>query len=223
MASANRTSAWTILAFIPGGLGAVLSIIAYTTHYWIQSFTERRTGVDSMGLWEVCFGQDFAAPWHVNDELGRRYADCNWLLSYELRTLQKWLFSDWFIIVEVMITGAIVLQLLGLIFGLVYVVRGCALTRERYVLLTAAICEFSAALFIATGTLVYAYFSGIDQYWLPSPESNHLSWSYGLAVVGGLAAIVAATFRMIDFFRLKMVFDLQTRAKTYAPSLSNRY
>ena len=93
MAYGNRTSVWTFVAFIPATIGTVLTVIATTTHYWIESFTERRTGVNSMGLWEICFGQDFAAPWYVQDELGRRYADCNYLLSYELRTLRSWLFT----------------------------------------------------------------------------------------------------------------------------------
>ena len=93
MAYGNRTSVWTFVAFIPATIGAVLTIVATTTHYWVESFTERRTGVNSMGLWEICFGNDFAAPWHVQDELGRRYADCNYLLSYELRTLRSWLFT----------------------------------------------------------------------------------------------------------------------------------
>ena len=93
MAYGKRTSVWTFVAFIPATIGAVLTIVATTTHYWVESFTERRTGVNSMGLWEICFGNDFAAPWHVQDELGRRYADCNYLLSYELRTLRSWLFT----------------------------------------------------------------------------------------------------------------------------------
>lgn len=92
MAVGKRTTVWTILGTITGALGMVLTIISMATPYWIQSWLDRKTGVDSMGLWEICFGSDFAAPWHVQDDLGRRYADCNHVLSYELRTLRKWLF-----------------------------------------------------------------------------------------------------------------------------------
>ncbi|KAK7091865.1 uncharacterized protein [Littorina saxatilis] len=218
MAHGKRTSVWTFVAFIPATIGAVLTIVATTTHYWVESFTERRTGVDSMGLWEICFGNDFAAPYHVQDVLGRRYADCNYLLSYELRTLRSWLFPNWFIIVEVLMSLALTCQLLSLVFSLVYLLQGCFLRQQHFALLLAGLTNFSAGLMIATAAIVYGYYAGYDEFWLPSPESNHLSWSYGLCVGGGVFAIVAAMFQIIDFSRLQVVSKLESRAETYAPS-----
>ena len=88
----NKISNWTFVAFIPATFGTIFAIIATSSHYWIDTIVERRTGVSSMGLWEICFSDNFAAPWHVHDDLGRRYGDCNWLLSNELRSLRRWLF-----------------------------------------------------------------------------------------------------------------------------------
>jgi hypothetical protein len=94
MAAGQKFSVWTFVAFIPSVLAVVLCILATASHNWIESFSERRTGVNSMGLWEICFESDFAAPWHVQDVLGKRYGGCNWILDYELRTLRSWLFTS---------------------------------------------------------------------------------------------------------------------------------
>ena len=76
---------------------------------------------------------------------------------------------------------------------------------------------------IAVAAIVYGYYSGYDEYWLPSPDSNHLSWSYGLCVGGGVFALVAGMFQCIDFSRLHIVSRLEKRAATYAPSGYSRY
>ena len=80
-----------------------------------------------------------------------------------------------------------------------------------------------SGLLVAVATIVYGYYAGYDKFWLPSPDSNHLSWSYGLAVSGGVLAIVAAMFQFIDFTRLQIVSRLEKRAATYAPSSYSRY
>lgn len=76
---------------------------------------------------------------------------------------------------------------------------------------------------VAVATIVYGYYAGYDEFWLPSPDSNQLSWSYGLAVGGGVFSIVAAMFQYIDFSRLHIVSRLEKRAATYAPSSYSRY
>ncbi|KAL8560835.1 hypothetical protein ACOMHN_032946 [Nucella lapillus] len=223
MAHGKETSVWTFVAFIPATIGTVLTIISMTTHYWVESFTERRTGINSMGLWEICFGAQFAAPAFVQDDLGKRYSDCNYLLSYELRSLRPWRFPEWFIGVEVLVSLGLMLQLLSLVFGLVYLLRGCVLRDQHVALLCAGLSNFLAGLNIAVATIVFGYYAGYDPFWLPSPDSYYLSWSFGLCVVGGLFAIFAAMFQLVDFSRLHIVRRLEKRVETYAPSSYSRY
>ena len=77
---------------------------------------------------------------------------------------------------------------------------------------------FFPGIMIAISTLVYGWFVGYDNRWLPEPTYTYLSWSYGVAVVAGVFAFVASFFQFIDYIRLEIVANLQKRADTYQPS-----
>jgi hypothetical protein len=75
-----------------------------------------------------------------------------------------------------------------------------------------------AGLLIFVATVVYGWYSWLDDFWLPYPDSNYLSWSYGVAVVSGVFSAVAGFFEIVDFIRLNVVANLEKRAATYQPS-----
>ena len=75
---------------------------------------------------------------------------------------------------------------------------------------------------VATATILYGWYAGYDTRWIPYPDANRLSWSYGISVCGGLLAIIASFIEFVDFLRLHIVKVQEKREETYAPSvLSN--
>lgn len=58
-----------------------------------------------------------------------------------MKTCLFFVYPVWFIIVEIMITGALIAQLVGLIFAIVYISSACAPQHEHFTLLIAGIMQ----------------------------------------------------------------------------------
>lgn len=58
-----------------------------------------------------------------------------------MKTCLFFVYPVWFIIVEIMVTGALIAQLVGLIFAIVYISSACAPQHEHFTLLVAGIMQ----------------------------------------------------------------------------------
>jgi len=68
-----------------------------------------------------------------------------------------------------------------------------------------------SGLLLALSVTIFGIQSDIDRQWLPRPDQNFLSWSFGLGVAAGFLAIFSGMCLLIDSMRLRQV-DRKRRA-----------
>ena len=69
--------------------------------------------------------------------------------------------ADWFIAVEVLMTLALICQLLSLVFAIVYLLRGCVMREQHYALLAASLIGFGAGRILFPRVVLEAPSSGL--------------------------------------------------------------
>lgn len=218
MGNASRLSGWTYAGttIIVVSIGCL--IFAHAFPYWQESEKSRDTGVPNIGLWNICFREEgVPAPSHVKDSLGARYYNCYYVFERHLRNIRsQWIFTDWFIVVVTFATLGLVLQPVAIIFNILYYVRVCSPHNEHLLMLVSSILNLVNGFIIAIAIFVFGIMASRDRLWMPQPESNHLSYSWGVAATVPVFSFIASMCHTIDFLRLKSYRDRNARAKIYA-------
>ncbi|KAK3727117.1 hypothetical protein RRG08_048218 [Elysia crispata] len=218
MGNATRLSGWTFAgtAVIIVSIGCL--IFAHAFPYWQESEKSRDTGVPNIGLWNICFREEgFPAPSYIEDSLGKRYYNCLYVFDRDLRTVRsQWIFKDWFIAVVIFATLGLVLQPVSIIFNILYFVRVCSPHKEHWLMLVSSLLNVVNGFIIAIAIFVFGIMASRDKEWMPQPESNHLSYSWGVAAVVPVLSFIAGMCHTVDFLRLKSYRDRDARAKIYA-------
>lgn len=180
-----------IISFITG-------CISTFTGYWYVAQGEGRL-FKRMGLWEACFD----GYMHNSDYIGKAYYGCWWIFHKEYSYIRDWLLPPWFIAVQTMMTFNVVCQLIG-----VFLFPGTGhqiskSTRET----TMSVITGLSTLFLMLATLIFGAMIGLDRTWMPRPDENEPSWSYGCAVISGFFAafscISISTYTMMRNYDLK--------------------
>ncbi|CAH1776236.1 unnamed protein product [Owenia fusiformis] len=156
----------------------------FCSPYWFQSWPRVHSEFKRIGLWEACF----AGFIHPRDELGKAYHGCWWTFSKEYWNIRDWLLPPWFISVQVMVTGTLICQLVGAILLVAYFLRCCRPQTEAFALFVSAGLQFVCAFLMGVSVLVFGVMAKEDRTWMPRPELNYMSWSYGLAVLSAFFA-----------------------------------
>lgn len=176
------------------GLCFVLVFIAFVTPNWLDSDRRYYGAVFvKLGLWETCF-RSFHDPNDLNQR--KYYAGCRWILTDEYQKLRGFIEQPFFIAVQVFFTFGFTALLVACILVLSLHLcmspeKGVSIIRMIGVLMlfSAVCCTLAVVVFGIKG-------DGHD--WMPDPDHNYLSWSFGLAVVGTFFVYVASILFFIE-------------------------
>lgn len=177
--------------------GTLLLLISFASPYWLESYPETYSNFVRLGLWEVCF-DGFRYPRYQYD---KKFDGCHYIYSLEYRIIQEWILPGWYMFVQAIISVAFLFSLLGLM-GISIVLMRFFLRYEVYVLGVSFIIECLAAFPIFLGVAVFGG-KCWDRSWLLYPNFNHLSWSYGLAVISFFFHVFAAVFVLLETYKAK--------------------
>ena len=170
--SATYAAVFTFLALI-------FTTIAFSTPYWLAG--DGRAPVarfQNLGLWEACFVR-FRDTNYLYD---REFRGCKWLFDEDYAFLLDILEPPFFIATQVLYTFGFVLMLLAVI-GVLAIQLCFYIDREILAMKLLGGIMFSSGLCSTIAVIVFGI-KGDDREWMPDPEYNFLSWSFGLAIVG---------------------------------------
>ncbi|KAL8560823.1 hypothetical protein ACOMHN_032935 [Nucella lapillus] len=182
----GRTVALIGCFFVAAAVGCL--IIAFASPYWVESFSEFTDNrFVKAGLWEFCFN-DYT---FYKDHNGKRYLGCFYIFSDTIRPIWEWLSPPWFIGMQVIVSLALLVQVVDAIFLVLYIFKLFPKYLNSMVLLgSSAVMLFALACILVV--LVVFGVQKEDRQWVPRPDMNYLSWSYGLCCLSGLASLFAA-------------------------------
>jgi len=182
----GRVTALVGCFFVAAAVG--LNVLAFASPYWVESFGEF-TGnrFVKAGLWEFCFN-DYT---FYKDDQGKRYLGCFYIFSDTIRPLWEWLSPPWFIAMQVMVSLSLLVQVLNAILLVLYIFKLFPRYLQSSILLGAsAVMAFCLAVIFVV--LVTFGVKKEDRRWVPRPDMNYLSWSYGMFCLSGWASLFAA-------------------------------
>ncbi|CAG5120397.1 unnamed protein product [Candidula unifasciata] len=201
--------------------GFICMVVAFATPHWLERFPYKRMSkvFVRMGLWEVCFND-----WtYYKDYLSKRYNGCWWIFHFEYRPVWGWLNPPWLLAVQIMITLGLMLYMVNVVMNIMYYVRCLPREKERKHVLTSACIMWAAFALIGTSVTIFGIKADIDRQWLPNPDSNFLSWSFGFACLSGFFAIFSAMCLTTDYMRIKEEETKANRGPAYAVKPNPRF
>ncbi|XP_046583898.1 uncharacterized protein LOC124291041 isoform X2 [Haliotis rubra] len=215
MASRGRTKI-AIIGLILTSLGLLFLIISMCTPNWLESLQERRTGFGKLGIWEACFNN------YVNekDSLGKRYNGCHSLLSFEYRSIYEFLNPAWLLAIQVLMVLTLMIMMVCLVFVIMYFVKCCPANKEKRYVMFSFIFNFTAGTFIGISVILFGIKADTDRQWLPHPDSNYLSWSFGFAVLSAFFALFAGMCLLVEWMRLNQ--EENNKARRQNMSLTSK-
>ncbi|XP_046580979.1 uncharacterized protein LOC124288503 [Haliotis rubra] len=176
-----------ILGFIFAAVAVGCMVLAFASPYWVESFDKFQGRFTKIGLWEVCFN-DYT---FYKDYNGKRYLGCWYIFSQQIRPIWEWLSPPWFISVQVMVSFTLLVQGLNVIALVLFLFKLFPKALEQLILITTAGVNLFAFVLILIALIVFGV-KKEDRSWVPRPDMNFLSWSYGLCCISGLASVVSA-------------------------------
>ncbi|KAJ8670955.1 hypothetical protein QAD02_002214 [Eretmocerus hayati] len=89
--------------------GGLLLLAAFLSPFWIQSYEATPNSFQNMGLWMYCF-KDFRYPYNQFDKL---FNGCQFVLSSEYDLIRGWVLPGWLMVVQTLITAALLTSYVG--------------------------------------------------------------------------------------------------------------
>ncbi|ESO83214.1 hypothetical protein LOTGIDRAFT_96575, partial [Lottia gigantea] len=162
-------------------------LIAFASPYWVESFEQFHGRFVKVGLWEVCFN-DYT---FYKDYSGKRFLGCWYIFGPEIRPIWEWISPPWFIVCQVAVSFSLLLQGLVAIAMILYLFRLFPSHMKSMILLVSSIGSLIACLVLFAELILFGVMKE-DRDWVPRPDMNYLSWSYGFASVSFLFVAGAA-------------------------------
>ncbi|UYV77752.1 hypothetical protein LAZ67_15002155 [Cordylochernes scorpioides] len=202
-----------LACYIVLGLSFVLVFIAFSTSNWLASdLRVYGSAFVKIGLWEACF-RSFVNREDLN--LKRFYAGCRWVLTEEYQSLANILeplgFSGF--VEEVLSEASSLCIFIDLtscllkdraLFKCLKILKHKTtllllpiLQRSMWTISSPSVTTLCAGVCGLISIIVFGTL-GHGREWMPQPEHNYLSWSFGLAVVGVFFMFVAAVLFFVE-------------------------
>ncbi|KAL5015464.1 hypothetical protein ScPMuIL_009734 [Solemya velum] len=182
----------SILALIFCFVAFGCMLLAFASPYWVESFEKADNRFIKCGLWEFCFN-DYT---FYKDYNGKRFRGCWYIFSDQYRPIWEWLSPPWFISVQVMISISLMFQGILMIFLILLILRCFPSYFAEIILLGSSFSQFGIALVDFIALVVFGVFKE-DRQWVPRPDQNYLSWSYGFAVISMLVTLGAGVLLLL--------------------------
>ncbi|XP_041360832.1 uncharacterized protein LOC121377047 [Gigantopelta aegis] len=218
--ASSRITWLSILGLVLTSLCAICVVISMASTNWIEALQQRDTGFGKMGLWEACF---YNYVDNKSGGLGKRYNGCHALYSFEYRAIWRWLTPDWLISIQVMMCLNLILGVSTTLIIVMYFIKCCSANLDWILVLSSSVANFVTGFFLAVCTIMFGVKVDNERDWLPHPDSNYLSWSFGIAVFGGFLALFAGMCLLVEGLRLRLITQQQSRRSNYAMSPVPRY
>ncbi|XP_054710274.1 LOW QUALITY PROTEIN: uncharacterized protein LOC129219978 [Uloborus diversus] len=182
-----------LLACATLGVSIVCIVIAFTTPYWLVS--DGRAPVERfqrLGLWEACF-KGFVDIYYRYD---REFRGCKWIFDEDYNFIQDFLSPPFFVAVQVLFTLGLVCLILSCLVLMVFTM--CLVSdKDVVVLRLLSGLVLTAGVFSLVAVITFGAF-GDERNWMPDPDHNYLSWSFGLAVIGALLELGSGSLFLVE-------------------------
>jgi len=172
------------LFLVVSTLGAFFcNFVAFCSGHWIESMPEYNSQFVRLGLWEACFNNYI----HPEDYVSKAYQGCWWIYYPEFWYIRTWLIQPWFWAVQMM--SIVVFLLMGFAaISIACMTLGCshreAIKPRRWLL----VCHGLSVILISIILIIMSVASK-DRQWMPRPDQNRLSWSFGFQVMAGFMSV----------------------------------
>ncbi|XP_023223004.1 uncharacterized protein LOC111624409 [Centruroides sculpturatus] len=174
-------------------LSAVVVIIAFATPYWLVSDGQLPVEhFEKLGLWEACF-KSFSDP---NFRFDKEYRGCMWILDEDYTVIYDILEKPFFIAVQVLYTLGFI-AVLGECLGFLGYIFCVPSEKAVTALVLLSVLAFSAGILHTIAVIVFGAL-GDGRDWMPDPDNNYLSWSFGLAAIGAILQLIAAVLFLLE-------------------------
>lgn len=179
-------------------ISTVVVILAFATPYWLVN-DGRLADVrfHRLGLWEVCF-ERFGDPSYRHD---RVYKGCMWILDEDYDSIHSFLTRPFFVAVQVLYTIGFVVLLLAclLLFALLF----CIVQESELTTLLVLGSLMAGSGFLHTIAIIVFGALGDSRDWMPDPDNNYLSWSFGLGAVGSILQLIASVLFFLEYIIIR--------------------
>jgi hypothetical protein len=174
-------------------LGVVGIIIACSTPWWVVSWNRIHTPFNRVGLWEFCLN-----GYIVQGDISQTsYFGCWWIYSTYYGDIFKNLSPIWFVFIQVFVVLHLCLDVLLAIVLIIYFLgffRHVSINSKVSKVMIIASCV--GGIFGLVSTILFAIFWS-DPNWMPYPELNWPSVSFGANVTATACSFIVAVF-LID-------------------------
>ncbi|XP_041360607.1 uncharacterized protein LOC121376889 [Gigantopelta aegis] len=168
-------------------LAVLCMVLAFASPYWVESWGKFQGRFVKIGLWEVCFN-DYT---FYKDYNGKRYKGCWYIFSNAIRPIWEWISPPWFIAVQVMVSISLLFEVIVAICLILYLFKLFPSYLHTVVMQVSAGAMAICLLFIFISVVVFGLMKE-DRDWVPRPDMNFLSWSYGLCCMSGIFCIASS-------------------------------
>lgn len=192
----HKASNAVVFAGIVTYVAGVMLLMAFTSPYWIQSYQETFSSFKHMGLWEYCFSE-YQHPYY---QFYKLFDGCHHVFSHYFYVIREWLLPPWLMAVQAFVTIALMLSFSSQVVIAAILVRWPLkfVLRYEWVLSSIALmCNAGAAASLFLGVAVFGG-QCWRRDWLMYPNFNHLSWSYGMAVISLMLHTLGAFLLYLD-------------------------
>ncbi|XP_055339976.1 uncharacterized protein LOC129589299 isoform X2 [Paramacrobiotus metropolitanus] len=187
---------WLALASVSSIVAIILILIAFATPVWLEADRNMVANpvppfnipFDKLGLWQFCF-----RLYQIGDPFLRYSVICRWYFSSGWPPMMEFLAPSFFIATQVIYTVGFIVSIVGLIILILVLVRG----PEARLLFGLGAVFMIAAILICISFIVFAA-RVFDREWIFGWQNNYLSWSFALAVAGGILLWVCAALFLIE-------------------------
>ncbi|KAF7268119.1 hypothetical protein GWI33_018725 [Rhynchophorus ferrugineus] len=177
----------------------VLIAVAFATPSWLVS-DYRITGarLDRFGLWSHCFR---SLPDPMDNNQRRFFVGCRWIydpFTTGYDQIRGYLVPSFMVATQFFFTISFLAALCSVALTLLYFLC-CGPDMTRYVSLikTNALVLLVGGLSGGLAVVVFASCAN-RKGWMPGHDNNFFGWSFALACIGSIAALIASTLFFVD-------------------------
>lgn len=193
---------WAGIGFILALINCICIVLAFATPYWIEPDTPQavvQTQLERLGLWEICF-RGYS---DIRDGFGRIYNSCYWIFAREYDAIRKYLVTGWFATTQALMSLSLVLALSYLLLGILLLLKCMPSKAQIYSAIYCCLANFLTAVLIAVSLIYFGSRAETDRSWLKHPDLRKLSWSFYVAVIGGLVCLLSGCFYTVYWLKIR--------------------
>ncbi|ELT92572.1 hypothetical protein CAPTEDRAFT_167369 [Capitella teleta] len=171
--------------------------VSFASPYWLQAWPNSFNNFRNLGLWQICF-HDYM---HHKDDSQEIYSECWWVFKQDAKysKLREWLLPPWFMSVQVLVTGTLLIEIGTVITVAMIFLHICPIMNHEYLQTYGMFAAASMMFLVTMFTIIIGTVFAVecqDRNWMPRPDLFFLSWGFGFYIISGIMSL----FSGIAFF-----------------------